>query len=274
MQPENPFASSARLDHAYAWESVARQRPEDNQLLVMDYGCFDGSLLRELSQSFPDLTAVGCDKNCDAVTRGSELAVGGPVTLHCPDDLLDWVASYENQCDVVLAMGVVEHVVQQRDLLNSLSRALKPGGVLVLSVPGRHRFSWADLGNWKFHFPRMHRTFVSITQGREFYQERFVECPNGLFGDIEVDKGIHEHFTRRDLVDLVESSGFKVEDVDGFGYYFRLLKPLTMALPGVLGSRMMTVAMKDLYKGESAELVLEARRNVSSIPHVGENHLA
>lgn len=260
LRQDNPFAGTFKLDHAYAWEVVARKSASGEAVYVLDYGCHDGALIRTLVESFPNVTAIGCDKNCDAVREGNRASNTGNVTLHCPEDLLEWVASQGEIFDVVLAMGVVEHVVEQERLLTALAGALKPGGSLVVSVPGQHRFSWADLGNLKFHFPRVHKFFVTRTKGSDYYHKHFVECSNGLFGDIEVGKETHEHFTKNDITRLVESAGFRKVQIDGFGSYYRLLKPFVLASPSFARDKVEAAAMRDLYRGEEAELVVEAVR--------------
>ena len=124
--------------------------------------------------------------------------------------------------DRVMILDVIEHIADQKSILDELRRVLKPTGRLILSVPGKHLFSFLDRGNWKFYFPNLHRRFYVRKHGRDAYEYRYGESnPFGLFGDIEREKGIHEHFNRKSLRALLSGSGFEVELFDGSGFFQR-----------------------------------------------------
>lgn len=74
---------------------------------------------------------------------------------------------------------------------------------------------------------------MTAVAGSESYRRRFVECDNELFGDIELCKGEHEHFTVKSLSGLLAASDFRLIDVDGAGYFGRvlvLLRPLAVTV--------------------------------------------
>ena len=79
------------------------------------------------------------------------------------------------------------------------------------------------MGNFKFRFPRIHRWVYTARHSREEYHQRYVECRNGLFGDIEVEKMWHEHFTVDSMNALLRKAGLVVADVDGQGFFQRIL---------------------------------------------------
>jgi 2-polyprenyl-3-methyl-5-hydroxy-6-metoxy-1,4-benzoquinol methylase len=255
----NPFRSTNRFDHAYVWEAISRYASQTSSLRLLDYGCNEGVLIAELARSFPGINVVGIDKNKDAIARGADRFSSARVALHSPQNLVDWVGE-QNRFDVVLAMGVVEHVVEQEALLSSLAKALKPGGVLIISVPGKNVFSWADLGNWKFYFPRLHRWFIERTKGADFYRAHFIECVNGLFGDVEVGKERHQHFRRDEIERLVNSSGFRVTSIDGYGFLYRILHNIWWFSPAIIRPPLTRAMLLDLRAGSSAELIVEARK--------------
>jgi len=255
----NPFRSTNRFDHAYVWETISKYASQTSSLRLMDYGCNEGVLIAELARSFPGISVVGVDKNKDAIARGANRFSSARVALHSPDSLVDWVRE-QDEFDIVLSMGVVEHVVEQEKLLSSLAKALKPGGVLIISVPGKNVFSWADLGNWKFYFPRLHRWFIERTKGADFYRHHFIECKNGLFGDVEVGKENHQHFRRREIDRLVTASGFRVTTVDGYGFFYRILHNIWWFSPALIRPVLARAVLLDLRIGASAELIVEAQK--------------
>ena len=261
ISANNPFGRTLRFDHAFAWEKIATlAKARGSSITVMDYGAHDGAMLRACLDSGLPLTAYGVDANESAITRGMGQVRQGRGLL------LGGVADFEKfreqagGFDVVFLMGVLEHVRQQSDLLNRLRNSLRPGGSLVLSVPGRHFLSWLDFGNWKFYFPRLHKIYIEQSKGRDYYNERFVECRNGLFGDIEIGKGEHQHFSRREMVALLEETGFEVEVVDGYGFSYRLLHNVWWLSPGPLKRLLYPAIRVDLRMGSRTELVTCARR--------------
>jgi SAM-dependent methyltransferase len=257
----NPFGRSFRLDHAFAWEKVGLLvESHSTALKVLDYGAHDGRMLRICLESGLPLEAYGVDANKSAIERGrGEISSGVSLRLGDVSDL-EGFASAAHGFDVVCMMGVLEHVRRQAALLARLRASLRTGGTLMMSVPGRHFLSWLDFGNWKFYFPKIHRLFIETTKGRAHYREKFVECRNGLFGDIEVGKKEHQHFARAELTSLLERNGFKVEVVDGYGFFFRLLHNVWWLSPRPVKRWMEPMIRADLRVGGRAELVVCARR--------------
>lgn len=107
--------------------------------------------------------------------------------------------------------------------LAEVNRVLKDGGKLIVTVPGQHLFSFLDIGNFKFRFPRLHRWYYSLKHTREEYEYRYVSNPDGLIGDISVKKRWHEHFSRPKLQRLLAGTGFSIIDFDGTGLFHRVI---------------------------------------------------
>lgn len=125
--------------------------------------------------------------------------------------------------DSVTVLDVLEHVYEQAELLVELNRVLKDGGKLVVTVPGWHLFSFLDMGNFKFRFPRLHRWYYCLKHSREEYEYRYVSNPDGLIGDISARRRWHEHFSRPRLQELLAEAGFNVIDFDGTGFFGRVI---------------------------------------------------
>jgi SAM-dependent methyltransferase len=125
--------------------------------------------------------------------------------------------------DTASILDVIEHVVDQHFILKELNRVLKPGGLVVATVPHKHVFSFLDMGNFKFSYTRLHKWYYVHKYSRKEYQRRYVECANGLFGDIEMEKKRHQHFLREELESLLCSSSFQVVRFDGSGLFIRPL---------------------------------------------------
>jgi SAM-dependent methyltransferase len=168
----------------------------------------------------------------------------------------------EGSFDSVTLLDVLEHVAPQRSLLQELRRVLKDDGVLVVTVPGSHLFSFLDLGNLKFRFPRLHRWWYVRRHSRTEYERRYVSNPNGLIGDVSAEKRWHEHFSRRRLRAMLEEAGFVVQDFDGAGFFNRALWWLQLSVGRVPVIRRVLVRMAnaDMRRFESAHLFCVARK--------------
>lgn len=216
---QNPYPSGR---YAWAWENVLS---DDS---VLDYGCNDGKVLSRL-RSNSNANRIGVDLCADAIEKGQEIYPNLTLEILCNTK---GVSVSDGTFDKVLLLDVIEHVADQKAILSELRRVIKPTGQLILTVPGKHLFSFLDLGNWKFYFPRLHRWAYIHRHGRDVYEYRYGESnPFGLIGDIEREKGIHEHFTRKSLAALLRDSEFEVVAFDGTGYFQRLISILNFVLP-------------------------------------------
>ncbi|MEA3402260.1 MAG: methyltransferase domain-containing protein [Armatimonadota bacterium] len=109
--------------------------PQRDDLRILDAGCGTGGTLvalRDLGEAW------GCDISQQAVTlartRGlSDLRLCDVVKLTFEDESFDVVVS----CDVL------EHVEQDALAMREMARVLKPGGLLVVTVPA-HMFLWSE----------------------------------------------------------------------------------------------------------------------------------
>lgn len=232
---------------------------EQGLLRVLDFGTFDGSLLSALDASRFLSSGLGVDVNAEAIESGSvapsphvslrSISKGEPIPLE------------NDSVDAVTLIGVIEHVHDQERLLREIYRVLKVGGVLIVAVPGQHLFSFLDLGNLKFRFPRLHRRFYVWRHGLSSYKSRYVNSQTGLIGDIEIEKGWHEHFTLSSLCKLLEKNGFVIEETDGMGYFYRVIHNIYWISP-VFKNALDALMKRDLRKYEKAELfVLSVKLN-------------
>lgn len=98
---------------------------------LLDVGCGTGALCAALSKRGFD--AYGVDPHALAMGLDPErFSVGGADSLPWP----------EESFDMVCALDVLEHV-DDRAAASDLWRVLKPGGLLLVSVPG-YRWLWSE----------------------------------------------------------------------------------------------------------------------------------
>lgn len=122
----------------HPWEIARRRSLEailrDNSVRfesVLDIGCGDGFLLRELRSAFGPRESVGLD-----VYLPAEACVRSEDALGSVELLRDPGALGARRFDLVLALDVIEHVADDRALLRSIStERLLPNGWVLVTVP-------------------------------------------------------------------------------------------------------------------------------------------
>ncbi len=215
-----PFDRHPLARYAWAWRRLA---PRTGRHL--DLGIGDGEFTAALHRD-TKLDVIAADPHPDYLRslRATE-----------PDLPLARVGTglpfATGTLDSASALDVLEHVADEAGTLAELHRVLRPGGLLVLSVPARHAFSGLDPDNAKLVHPRLHRAVYQRRFGRAEYGQRFVDAGNGLRGDMAWDRPEHTNYRAGDLLAALAAAGFVPTARDGAGFYWRLLQVPALLLP-------------------------------------------
>lgn len=178
------YARMHALEDWYWW-FVARRRaaavflqeyaPPDRPLRVLDAGCGTGGML-DLLTALPGVEPVGLDVADEALVftrqRGRRRLVGATLTqLPFRDDAFG----------AVTALDVLEHVADDHQAARELSRVLRPGGVLVASVPA-YPFLWGPHDQALHHHRRYRREpFVRLLESAGLTVEKQTYLLSALF---------------------------------------------------------------------------------------------
>jgi len=211
ISPDNPYQYNR---WCFAWEYVPA-----GTAAHLDFGCNKGGFLNKLKDKKVG-RLVGVDVSEEAVKQAQELFPELEIIK------IDEAASLpfdDASFDSITILDVLEHVYEQSELLRELNRLLKNQGKLIVTVPGQHLFSFLDMGNLKFRFPRLHRWYYCLKHSQEEYEYRYVSNPDGLIGDVSAKRRWHEHFSRAKLHKLLTEAGFDVIDFDGTGFFGRVI---------------------------------------------------
>lgn len=157
---------------------------------ILDAGCGQGALLRDMERAFPAAELHGADvsertlRDCRATTRAVELFTLDLVAT-------DFDAQHQHRLrgyDLVVCSEVIEHIDADGTAVSRLAALLAPGGTLLVSVPGGrmsrfdeaigHRRHYAvrrlrtllqgqsldviDVFAWGFPFQNLYRTAVRV----------------------------------------------------------------------------------------------------------------
>ena len=161
---------------------------------VLDGGCAFGSGTAPLSTIAGRV--FGCDPNPELIAR-ARTSYPGLTFEVCP---LERTPYEDDMFDAVILTDVLEHVVNERVVINELFRILKPGGHLIVTVPHKGLFSFMDTENYiwtlRVKFPRLYRLLFRMKHGRD---------PRPKVGY----ESKHRHYSLSDLVALLDSSDFR-----------------------------------------------------------------
>jgi SAM-dependent methyltransferase len=141
--PSNKQRALAAL--LYPWLAPPRDShtciPYTGRGRLLDYGCGAGGFARKMQQRGWDV--VGMDFSAHAARRVNA-AYGIPVHV----GTLPHPAVAPESFDVINMGAVLEHVHRPHELVEAATRALRPGGLLVVAVPNIDSWTVRRFGAW------------------------------------------------------------------------------------------------------------------------------
>jgi SAM-dependent methyltransferase len=247
----NPFARHPLRRYSYAWEWLAPRRGRH-----LDVGFGDGRFLAELAAT-TNLECHGVEPHAMRFAAFSRQHPDLPVVKIAPGAPLPY---RDEWFDSVSLLDVLEHCPDDRETLGEVRRVLRPGGMLVLTVPARHAFSWLDPDNVKFRFPGLHRCLYRLRFGRIMYDERFGDRGDGLFGDMSRGLRRHVNYVPHRLVERLAAIGLEVVDEAGANLFWRLLPVPELVPDGPMRRLVERAKFLDGRLFSRANLFITARR--------------
>lgn len=205
IPPKAPMATRPRLlSHVGRWGRARRWLPP-GALRILDVGCAFGYGSVAVAAGGPaGRVAVGVERDPEHFERGRRLYPwltildGDAESLPVPDEC----------ADAVLLLDVVEHLAHPELAIAEARRVLRPGGVVVVSVP--HRCPQRGLD--------------SLNLYRRLRRRRPSWPP--LEPATESATGVHRHFSVHEMRQLL-ASGFEVDRVQRSG--LGLQEPIYLA---------------------------------------------
>lgn len=156
--PSSTFAQLAQAESGHWWFrtrnqivlwALAKKVKPFNSLL--EIGCGTGYVLEGISRAWPQIELHGSEY----YEEGLEHARKRIPNAHLKQ--LDATRMQEvERYDIVGAFDVIEHIEQDETVLRNLTRALRPGGSLVVTVP-QHRWLWSQVDEYACHVRRYSR---------------------------------------------------------------------------------------------------------------------
>lgn len=138
------YATAAKRTHSTSPDSRPR---------ALDIGCGAGGVLARLSRPPHSFDALGIDMSPIAreyCGKRGLIAVDGSLPNALPPEITP------DSYDVIVMSEVIEHVPEDRASVHAVARLLKPGGLLVCTVPA-HMWLWSSHDDFNFHQRRYTR---------------------------------------------------------------------------------------------------------------------
>ena len=152
------FARLSQIEESNFW---FRARNELIQWALRNYfpdaksffevGCGTGFVLAGLHEKFPRLRLAGSEIFADGLAIAKARVPN--VELYQMDARR---ISFEGEFDVVGAFDVLEHVIEDENVLVQMFNAVRPGGGLLVTVP-QHPFLWSASDQYAMHQRRYNR---------------------------------------------------------------------------------------------------------------------
>jgi len=118
-------------DHKWEFDYIKKNLVKDSHM-VLDVACGKAAFLRSIKDSV--VSAIGIDTNPDAVSHSNETHLS-----IFNQSIEDFSLTHSEQFDLVSAFQIIEHLGSVMPFVSSAYKCVKPGGLLVLSVPNRAR---------------------------------------------------------------------------------------------------------------------------------------
>jgi SAM-dependent methyltransferase len=122
------------------YDCIRRYFPRRRDLRVVDLGGGCGGWVRYLDERAGDRFAELALADCSPVALDLAASVVGPDVRRYQVDLLD--LGWHERWDVAFLLDVLEHIPQDKEVLDQVRRSLRPGGLIFVAGPAL-QFFWS-----------------------------------------------------------------------------------------------------------------------------------
>jgi trans-aconitate methyltransferase len=126
--------------------AMCRYAPQLQNFL--EIGCGTGFVLSAVARQFPAAQLAGSEYLAEGLIYARQRVPNAELTQmdarHIP---------YQSHWDAIGAFDVLEHIAEDEQVLREIAKALKPGGMVFITVP-QHRWLWSAVDEYACHVRR------------------------------------------------------------------------------------------------------------------------
>ena len=124
--------TDALNDYSYKLKLIKKLVPVELNLEVLDFGCGKGAFIKDILSLNPTLKITGADISQTAISAARKKLSGQKFYLLGEGKKLPFK---DNSFDFILALDVFLHIYDTELIFNEITRVLKPGGKILITLP-------------------------------------------------------------------------------------------------------------------------------------------
>jgi len=187
-------------------------RYKQNPVNFLEVGCGTGYVLKEISNVLPTVQLMGSEIHHEGLRYAVKRV---PKAEFMQMDARQ--TPYYEEFDSIGAFDVLEHIKEDELVIKQLHAALKPGGILLISVP-QHPFLWSKSDEYACHVRRYtNYNLTKVLQGSGF---QILKNTSFVFTLLPL-----MYFSRirnRKQKNYNPSNEFQINNITNFIFYFFL----------------------------------------------------
>lgn len=125
----------------WKWEHEQALAYVESGMKILEVGCAQGSFLEKISETY-EVNAIGLELNKRAAQEANNLGINV-----LTESIQEHSRSHTDEYDLVCSFQVLEHIADVHSFIKGQVEALKPGGILIISVPNNTGFLGKDDNN-------------------------------------------------------------------------------------------------------------------------------
>ncbi len=194
------YQDHSDLQWKWSMESL-KKFPFNENDKVLDVGCGDGRITAWIAKQVPNGAVIGLDISKNMIVHAS--------SNHSNDNLLFLqgdakLLQFEEKFDKIVSFCALHWVVEQEQALRSFKNGLKPGGALLLIIPGKISTNFGTVSEKIARSEKWCSYFPNFKQPRIYYTPEeyklLLEKIKFSIQSIEVSETITKYADKTDLI--------------------------------------------------------------------------
>jgi len=151
---------------------------------ILEIGCYDGYILNEIKNKFPNVNVAGCEPS-----EGADIA--NRFKLNVKKTFFNRLTFKNQSFDLIIIRHTLEHIHNLRKILTDIKSVMKSNSTLVIEVPNINFYLKKGLLE-VFSFQHIHyfssQSFCILAKKYNFKISKIIETPENLIIFLKIGK--------------------------------------------------------------------------------------